>query len=701
MRRIVTLLLDATLCLALLAPAIAFADRGLEGTMPSGATFRIAVPDGWQPGDALVLYQHGFEFSPIDGPPSLGPLRDIMLDEGYAIAATSFRQRGWALFHAIDDNRDLLDVFVHEFGAPGEIVPFGGSMGGLVALKLAEAPGFPPVNGAYALCPAAAGSRLWDHAIDLRLAYDVVCDGAGELPQGEEPLPWAFDLDDIPPGLGDLEGQLEVLPALIPVSRCTGIVLPPPLRNDAMEERLDQLMAFGHFTSEDFFVTNIAYATFALADLVRAADKLDARNPFTTAGVAYDDAEIDAEIARIEADPLAALEFRWLSDFRGDVGTAKIVSLHTSRDELVVPANQSVLRERVPASQRTSAIVAEDEPSHCGFDDGEGLAGWEALRAWMAGAPQPDAASLQAACESLAANGIGEECRFDPEVQDVPAFDSLVPPRPASTAAPIDARYSGQWYDPARSGEGIVLEILDDTRAAVYFFTYPPAGMRGEQAWMYGVGTITADGIAFDDLRRPQRVVDESGTTVTEQTRWGRLWLSFDDCLDGRMRWEGPDDWGRGEVPLKRLSTLEGLGCADSQEGGAAADSGIWHDPGFAANSGFVVEQLADGREVLFWFDPGSVDDGQRWMLGIADGAIGADSPLNLLRGVGPRFGEDFDPDAFTTEPGMVVTGLELGCDNDGGAELRFVDGEPVSGPVQLDLQRLTRPVGVAKCVPP
>lgn len=690
--------LVATWLLCVLFPVAALADRGLEGTMPSGATFRIAVPDGWQAGDALVMYQHGFEFSPINGPPSLGPLRDIMLDEGYAIAASSFRQRGWALFHAIDDNRDLLDVFVNEFGAPGEIVPFGGSMGGLVALKLAEAPGFPPVNGAYALCPAAAGSRLWDHAIDLRLAYDVVCDGAGELPEGEEPLPWAFDLDDIPPGLGDLEGQLEVLPALIPVSRCTGIILPPPLRNDAMEERLEQLMTFGDFTSEDFFVTNIAYATFALGDLVRAPDKLDAHNPFTTAGVAYDDPEIDAQIARISADPLAALEFRWLSDFRGEVGAAKIVSLHTSRDELVIPANQAVLRERMPATQLTSAIVAEDEPSHCGFADGEGLAGWEALRAWMAGAaPQPDAASLQAACETLAANGIGDTCRFDADVQDVPAFDSLVPPRPAGTAASIDARYSGEWYDPERSGEGIVLEILDDSRAAVYFFTYPPAGMSGDQAWLYGVGTITDDGIAFDDLRRPQRVVDDSGAVVTEQTRWGRLWLSFDDCLDGRMRWEGPDEWGRGEVPLKRLTTLEGLGCTDEPTG-AAADSGIWHDPGFASNSGFVVEQIGSGRDVLFWFDPGSVDGGQRWMIGIADGAVSADAPLTLLRGVGPRFGEDFDPADFTTEAGMILSNLQLGCDDGGSADLTFVDGEPVPGSVPLALQRLTRPAGIEGC---
>src|SRR6185503_16031330 len=120
-------------------------------------------------------------------PPGLGPLRDVMLAEGYAVAATSYRQRGWALFTAIADNRELLDVFTQQVGAPGEIVPFGGSMGGLIALRLAETRGLPPVHGAYALCPAAAGARLWDAAIDLRLAWDVVCHDAGDLPRGDEP----------------------------------------------------------------------------------------------------------------------------------------------------------------------------------------------------------------------------------------------------------------------------------------------------------------------------------------------------------------------------------------------------------------------------------------------------------------------------------------------------------------------------------
>ena len=427
---------------ALLALTLAFgrdlhAVQEFTGQAPSGAWYRIQAPDDWKPGDALVLFQHGLDFNPADGPPSLGPLKSVMLAEGYAVAASAFNQRGWAVFTAIDDNRELVALFEQKLGLPGEIVPFGGSLGGLLALKLAEAPGFPRVRMAYSLCPAAAGSRIWDTAIDLRLAYDVVCHGAGDLKKGSPPLPWALNLRDIPNDLGDLQDQARVLPTLLDVTRCTGVGLPDYLRNDAMDKRRGELMAFAHITDEKFFVTTLGYSIYVMSDLVRAPDKLGGRNPFTTAGVDYgSDANIQAGIARITADPRAALQLRRASDFHGRVGAAKILSMHTSRDQLVIPSNQEFVRKALPADQLTSVLVDEDKPSHCGFTEPEGIAGWEALRAWRDGAAQPSATSLQASCERLVALGyVTGACRFDAESAIVP-FDSLVPARPSSSLQP-------------------------------------------------------------------------------------------------------------------------------------------------------------------------------------------------------------------------------------------------------------------------
>jgi hypothetical protein len=246
-------------------------------------------------------------------------------------------------------------------------------------------------------------------------------------------LPWALNLDLVPDDLGDLTDDAGVARALVALNRCTGVNLPPYLRNDAMQRRLDQLMAFSHIDDEHFFVTNIGYAAFVLADVVRAPDKLGVRNPFTTAGVDYgSDPAIDAGIARLVADPTAALALHAASDFRGAVGDAKIVSMHTSRDQLVIPGNEDFVRDRVPEDQRLIAIVDEDTPTHCGFSEAEGVAGWEALRAWKDGAPQPDVADLQQQCGNYAASGLVDgPCRFDPDAQVTP-FDEIVRPRPTA-----------------------------------------------------------------------------------------------------------------------------------------------------------------------------------------------------------------------------------------------------------------------------
>jgi hypothetical protein len=111
--------------------------------------------------------------------------------------------------------------------------------------------------------------------------------------------------------------------------------------------------------------------------------------------------------------------------------------MHTSRDQLVIPGNQDFVRNALPADQLTSAIVDEDTPTHCGFTDAEGVAGWESLRAWKDGAPQPDVADLQRACTTVVSSGdVSGPCRFDPDAQIVP-FDSSVRLRQAASLPPL------------------------------------------------------------------------------------------------------------------------------------------------------------------------------------------------------------------------------------------------------------------------
>lgn len=668
----------------------------LSGQTASGAYYQIKVPDGWKPGDSLVLFQHGLSFDPPKPNPSLGPLADLQLTEGYAVAASSYSQRAWALFNAADDNAQLLAVFKQQVGAPGAIIPWGGSLGGLISLKLAEDARFAPVPGVLSLCPPAAGSRTWDFGIDARLAYDVVCkdvNSAGQLPTGAAPLTWAYDLGDIPDNLSDLQDKARLAQTLLPVNVCTGVNLPPLLQNDAMLRRLDELKTFAHITSDDFFLTDLGYATYGLSDLVRAPDKLGGINPFTTAGVVYADPAINAGIARITADPFAQLYLRWASDFRGRIDPAtKVISLHTSRDELVIPAHQSVLRATLPATQLTSALVNEAKPTHCGFNTAEGVAAWEALRAWIAGGKQPSIANLQSGCQSAMTGGLAGPCRIDPTL--VPAsFDSQVAPRPASTAPGIDATFSGLWYDPARSGEGIELEILPDAKALVYFFSYPPTGTGGSQAWIFGVGDIVGNGIEFADVQRGQR--DAQGKVTSQH--WGRIALTFDSCSGGGMRWDGPAGWGSLEVPLQRLSALQGLGCLPIGAGTRVIvppqASGAWYDPATSGN-GFLVEQ-ADANTLQVLYFQLSTDGTQSWLIGTANANADGSYTAALYEPGGTHFGAAFDKNQIA-KPISADLSLRLACAS-GSAMLTPRDG---SAPQNFALRRLTVPAGVPGCTP-
>ena len=440
---------------SLVCAAPARATQEFSGSLPSGAYYHVEIPDGWHSGGTVVFYQHGLDFTTPSDTPGLGPLKSVMLAEGYAVAATSYRQRGWALFTAMDDNRDLLAVFDRLAGAPGEVVPFGGSLGGLIALKLAEAPGFPPVRGTFALCPAAGGARLWDGGIDLRLAFDVVCgaDGAGEFPVGDPPLPWAINLEDIPDGLGDLLDDTELLPVLLPLEQCTGVNLPPILRNDAMQRRLDELMTFAHITDEDFFVTDIGYATYVLSDLVRAPDKLDGRNPFTTLGVDYSSdpliaGEHSALRRRSSRRGRAASGFRFPRRDRRRARCFRCIPAKISSSFPATRISSATSCRPISARSRSSMRTA---PTHCGFTEAEGLAGWEALarmEGWRAATRRRRSAAAMRGHRGV------RRWRTAPagsiRMLTIVPFDDIVRPRPA-VAPPMPGHSTARAAGSARS----------------------------------------------------------------------------------------------------------------------------------------------------------------------------------------------------------------------------------------------------------
>ncbi len=177
----------------------AHADEEFSGSLPNGTQWIAVVPDDWN--GVLLLHSHGYTPSFLPFPnatPSIDPTQFgyipasvELLDLGYAVVASSYADKGWALPTAPQDQLDSLDAAIAAIGGePDLVLAYGTSMGGLVTAQLAESAG-DVIDGAMPTCGIVAGGTDLNnyqldgaHAIN-RLLADGTIPIAGYGTQGE------------------------------------------------------------------------------------------------------------------------------------------------------------------------------------------------------------------------------------------------------------------------------------------------------------------------------------------------------------------------------------------------------------------------------------------------------------------------------------------------------------------------------------
>ena len=141
---------------------------------------------------------------------------------------------------------------------------------------------------------------------------------------------------------------------------------------------------------------------------------------------------------------------------------------------------------------------------------------------------------------------------------------------------------------------------MDNQQAVVTWFTYPPEGEEGEQAWLQGQGSIDGNRIVIDQVVRPTGAVFGPDYDPSEVNRepWGTLELAFTGCNSATVNFSGPQAFGEGAFNLIRLSQIDDIAC----QGGApppanrviSGRSGAWFQPSHDGE-GWMVEVLSDG----------------------------------------------------------------------------------------------------------
>jgi hypothetical protein len=205
------------------------------------------------------------------------------------------------------------------------------------------------------------------------------------------------------------------------VDECTGVGHPAAARSDRQKQSLANILGVMGYP-ENLLVRHMQAGTLLFRDIVKNTS--GGRNPFSNIGVRYkgsaDDAALNREVVRFEADPAAAAALRADGDPTG-VLPVPVVSIHSINDPQVVVEAQSAYLDAVKAAGSTDRLVQAftDERAHTGQSAPELAAGLDALMQWIEKGTKPTAQSIAAGCEQLRASLDGP-CRYHPEYTSKP-----------------------------------------------------------------------------------------------------------------------------------------------------------------------------------------------------------------------------------------------------------------------------------------
>jgi len=349
----------------------------------NGAGYRIEVPANWN--GKLVMWAHGYRGTGLELTVDNHPLREFLLANGYAWAASSYSKNAYDTAQGAKDTHALTLLFNGMFGRPVKTYITGASMGGHVTSLVAEQ--WPQsYDGAMPICGVLGDYELSDFYPDFNVAAQTLSGQNKLFPYGPDYL--SATVPATKAALGPafpfaLNAQGQALKALT------------QLRSGGVRPLFDQGWLFWNFVAGDF-----------LFDLgVQIGDGSLPRHPgvaVQNSDVVYQfdtDAALSAaenlfnqNVQRVTADRQARLR-NGLANLGPLTGDLKIpmLTLHTLGDLFVPFRMEQVYAQRVNAKGWSNNLVqrATRDYGHCAFTGPELVQTFVSIVAWVEAGIKP------------------------------------------------------------------------------------------------------------------------------------------------------------------------------------------------------------------------------------------------------------------------------------------------------------------------
>ncbi|MFG2059776.1 alpha/beta hydrolase family protein [Micromonospora sp. NPDC048930] len=363
------------------------------------AGFIIETPARWN--GELVMWAHGYRgqgtvLSPE--PPAFG-LRQRILEQGYAWAASSYDHNGYDIRSGVLSTRALADFFADTVRKPKRVLIAGVSMGGhIIGRSLEQYPGY--YDGALPMCGVLGDHELFDFFLDYNLVAQALA-GVRAYPTPDDYLTnavpriqVALGLAGLKPGGPDTTNDLGKQLRAITVNRSGG---ERPGADAAFAVWKDFLFSIATTDGGDSpaerpgqLATNLLtrYSPDSPVDVNATVQRVAPENPWQRLSPTL------TEVPRISGRP-----------------TAPVLSLHDLGD-LFVPFSMEQAYARDAAWHGRSRLVVQRAvraAQHCEFSPAEAGAAWDDLVSWVRTGERP-AGDPVTDPEAVAAPSFG--CRF-------------------------------------------------------------------------------------------------------------------------------------------------------------------------------------------------------------------------------------------------------------------------------------------------